>query len=406
MPLLASGVLRRCFFKPRGAAPRSFGGLLLPLLLDTGTFGARAASSSSLQIGDSSESSNLGPTKSSSYLSHHHCLHGHNRHYRLCFRHRHPHPGKFNQFTSLHARQRQQNARGFTTDSVERWPDGTPKKFQGAESWKNWINFQSAHDELTDRLNRRRHFFWEVDARGALWRVEVEGIDDSDEMQPRITDASTERRTGQMKEPKILDDFFGHIRLNDSGFYEEQFPFLVKRAHELYFCKATWISARAHEKDNNNEGVDRLESSRGRKTRAQSPIVFNNLEREESGSGLILRHSCPGTGHIVSTVDTAFDPASLLRDGEGRLYHPVSPREVVSKSGKVKKKRGRGEGLALLEDKIVQTIAEGPESFYQGENAHDDASASGGIRFSEEEGDEDSMTLVWLNGVEHPVRLL
>ena len=53
-------------------------------------------------------------------------------------------------------------------DNVERWPDGTPKAHQGAaNAWKNWINFDSGHDELTDRLNRRRHFFWEVDARGA-----------------------------------------------------------------------------------------------------------------------------------------------------------------------------------------------------------------------------------------------
>ena len=56
----------------------------------------------------------------------------------------------------------------------EYWPDGTPKKFSGKEAWKNWINFDSEFRELTDELNRARHFFFEVDAKGRLHRLELD----------------------------------------------------------------------------------------------------------------------------------------------------------------------------------------------------------------------------------------
>ena len=56
----------------------------------------------------------------------------------------------------------------------EYWPDGTPKQFSGKESWKNWINFDSEFREPTDELNRARHFFFEVDAKGRLHRLELD----------------------------------------------------------------------------------------------------------------------------------------------------------------------------------------------------------------------------------------
>ena len=308
---------------------------------------------------------------------------------------------------------------------VDRWPDGTPKAHQGATAWKNWINFDSRHDALTDRLNRRRHFFWEVDARGALWRVEVEGIDDTDEAAPRMDADCTERRTGQMREAKIVDDFFGRVRANDTGLYEDRFPFLVRRAHELYFCKATWMPAPACREEEEEEAEARGGDTESQPPATFFPIVFNNLEIDmrQSDEGeadadghaesvencehteppqLVLRHSCPGTGHIVAAVDTLFDPAALRADGEGRLYHPVRAQRVVSASGKVKKNKGRGEGLALLEDKVVQMIAEGPTQFYA-DTTSGDAGGEGGIRF-EEEGDGEEMSLVWRGGVHYPVR--
>ena len=105
----------------------------------------------------------------------------------------------------------------------------------------------------------------------------------------------------------------------------------------------------------------------------------------------------------MSTVDTVFDPAALRVDDEGRLYHPVSARRVVSKSGKVKSKSGGGGGqkLALLEDKLVQMIAAGPASFYSDADASGEG--DGGIQFEEDHGD---MSLSWLGGVEYPIRRL
>ena len=104
-------------------------------------------------------------------------------------------------------------------DGPQVWPDGTPKKFQGKESWKNWIDWDSPFNELTDELNRKRHFFWKVDSKGRLWRLELD--------RPGQT-------FGQMKDSGILDYFFSHLELNATGEYE-QYPFLSRRRHEMYF---------------------------------------------------------------------------------------------------------------------------------------------------------------------------
>jgi len=122
---------------------------------------------------------------------------------------------------------------------VQTWPDGTPKKFQGKESWKNWIDWDSPYTELTDEMNRKRHFFWKVDSKGRLWRLELD--------QPG-------QSFGQMKDPSIIDYFFGHIELNATGQYDEDFPFLSRRRHEMYFVCCD-----------------------------DSPVVFNDLRCEGEG---------------------------------------------------------------------------------------------------------------------------
>ena len=217
-----------------------------------------------------------------------------------------------------------------TTTRVESWPDGTPKKFQGKESWKNWINYDTKHDNLTDELNRLRHFFWEVDTRGKLWRLEIDELDGDGHV------VGAPRRCGQMREPKILDFFFPHVYMNDTQLYQRNFPFVVRRAHEMYFCRTTW--------DPTNSKI--------------SPIVFNNLAENHT----TLRHSCPGTGHVVCRLDTTFDPSLLRTDVEGRLFHPVATVEKVSKTGVVKQRKNNEEQQqqqrwGLLESAVVQTIA-------------------------------------------------
>ena len=67
-----------------------------------------------------------------------------------------------------------ENSCGDGKPEQEYWPDGTPKKFSGAESWKNWIDWDSPHRNLTDELNRERKFFFEVDPRGHLFRLEID----------------------------------------------------------------------------------------------------------------------------------------------------------------------------------------------------------------------------------------
>ena len=68
----------------------------------------------------------------------------------------------------------EEDAADATGPQQEYWPDGTPKHFSGAESWKNWIDWDSKYQNLTDQLNRARHFFFEVDAKGRVFRLELD----------------------------------------------------------------------------------------------------------------------------------------------------------------------------------------------------------------------------------------
>ena len=190
------------------------------------------------------------------------------------------------------------------TPTTETWPDGTPKKYQGKETWKNWINYDTEHNNLTDQLNRLRHFFWEVDAHGKLWRLEIDELDKNGKI------VGTPRRCGQMREAKILDFFFPKLKLNDSEMYSEDFPFLVRRAHEMYYCRTKWDPSNSK----------------------SYPIVFNNLVNTNT----VLQHSCPGSGHVVKRIDTLFDPSKLRVDTEGRLFHPVVSTLKISTSGNIK----------------------------------------------------------------------
>jgi hypothetical protein len=252
------------------------------------------------------------------------------------------------------------------------WPDGTPKKFQGKENeWKNWINFDTDHNDLTDRLNRLRHFFWEVDARGKLWRLEIDQLDQNNNVV-----GLPPKRCGQMKESKILDFFFPKLKKNNTNMYTNEFPFLVQRAHEMYFCRTGWNSSSFASETNSNDNVDIF-------THSSYPIVFNNLI--EFNSTNYLRYSCPGSGHIVKRIDTIFNPSTLRTDSYGRLFHPVDHVQQVSNSGVIKdvitdKRWG------LLESAVVQHIA----------------TELGDMSFDEETSE---MNLIW-KGSKYPLKLI
>eukprot|EP00434_Breviolum_minutum_P031958 symbB.v1.2.028262.t1/scaffold2939.1/size66832/1 len=127
----------------------------------------------------------------------------------------------------------------FSSDS--HWPDGTPKRFRGKEAWKNWINWDAPFKSESDELNRQRKFFWEVDDKGALWRIELQEAG----------------RFGQMKHPKVVNDFFLHLQRNRTGDFENQFPFVSLKTHEKYYvCWANTNCIRAAQ---------------------EAPIVFNDF---------------------------------------------------------------------------------------------------------------------------------
>ena len=123
------------------------------------------------------------------------------------------------------------------------WPDGTPKRWRGRDAWKNYIDFDSPHRTQSDELNRQRIYFFHIDARGRLWRKELHKPDGHD---------------GQMRDPRMLDFFFGHMQRNTTGMHEDRYPYLSRRAHERYFASCD-----------------------------EAPIVFNDLRDGE-------RRSCCG----------------------------------------------------------------------------------------------------------------
>jgi len=177
--------------------------------------------------------------------------------------------------------------------SETHWPDGTAKRFRGKDAWKNWINYDAPFKSQTDELNRMRHFFWEVDGKGALWRLELD--------QPGS-------RFGQMKHKQILNQFFGSVQPNTTGLYDE-FPFVSLRSHEHYFVR--WATS----------------STIILRSVLEVPIVFNDLREGE------LRHIMPGSGDIAISISTPFVPSKLRLTPDGRLLHAVSLSRQVAAAG-------------------------------------------------------------------------
>ena len=191
--------------------------------------------------------------------------------------------------------------------SSDHWPDGTPKKFTGRDKWKNWIKWDSKFTEQSDELNRARHYFYELDARGRCFRRELSKLDGPHD--------------GQLRDPAILNHLFGHMQRNTTGLYAELFPWVSRRMHEHYFTRCT-----------------------------DAPIVFNDLRDGE------LRHLCPG-GEIARAVSTRLTPSRLVVTREGKLLHPV----VTKAAGQAGEPARREELMGLVESSTAQQLLESCE---------------------------------------------
>jgi len=189
----------------------------------------------------------------------------------------------------------------------DHWPDGTPKQFKGRDKWKNWIDWDSRYKEQTDELNRRRHYFYELDARGRLFRKELHRLDTHD---------------GQIRDAAILNHFFGHIQRNTTGLYADLFPWVSLRMHEHYFTRC-----------------------------ADAPIVFNDLR-----DGKLL-HLCPG-GELARSITTPLAPARLLVTDDGKMLHPVLTSAVDAVGAPPR----REEVMALVESSTAQQLLESCEA--------------------------------------------
>jgi hypothetical protein len=222
----------------------------------------------------------------------------------------------------LHQRVRALATAGSGRANPDFWPDGSPKKFCGREAWKNWIDWDSKHTELTDELNRARHYFWHVDNRGRLWRRELD--------RPGV-------RFGQMRDARILDVFFSHMQANRTGLYAAEYPYISFRMHEHYFTSC-----------------------------ADAPVVFNDLRDGE------LRHICPD-GELARSVTTPFAPSRLRLDLSGKLFHPVTTRAIGAEGAPC-----REELMALLESTTAHRVLECCAPAPDGEAAPDSVLLSWG----------------------------
>eukprot|EP00658_Telonema_sp_P-2_P065920 TRINITY_DN55055_c0_g1_i2.p1 TRINITY_DN55055_c0_g1~~TRINITY_DN55055_c0_g1_i2.p1 ORF type:complete len:177 (+),score=24.55 TRINITY_DN55055_c0_g1_i2:277-807(+) len=124
-------------------------------------------------------------------------------------------------------------------------------------------------------MNRNRHYFYEVDLKGKLHRLEFD--------QPG-------QRFGEIKSTgadwRQVDYFFAHLQANDTGLYEPEYPFMSTRMHEKYFVKCS-----------------------------ACPVVFNDLR--------------DGNLRYGATNQQRFDPASLSISAEGYLHHPVQTKAAI-----------------------------------------------------------------------------
>eukprot|EP00656_Telonema_subtile_P056979 TRINITY_DN9267_c0_g1_i1.p1 TRINITY_DN9267_c0_g1~~TRINITY_DN9267_c0_g1_i1.p1 ORF type:complete len:241 (-),score=33.08 TRINITY_DN9267_c0_g1_i1:209-931(-) len=152
--------------------------------------------------------------------------------------------------------------------------DQSWKKWHGAEEWKNWIDWDSGFKSVSDEMNRRRHYFYEIDLKGRLHRLEF------DQPGKRFGEVSA---TGA--DWRLVDYFLSHVQPNRTGLYSSEYSYLSSRMHEKYFVKS-----------------------------AISPIVFKDLRDGE------LRYA--------ATLREPFDPHSLARTKCGCLLHQVHTKSA------------------------------------------------------------------------------
>jgi len=137
-----------------------------------------------------------------------------------------------------------------------------------------------------------RHFFFRVDGKGQLWRLELD--------QPG-------QNFGQLKESRMLDFFFSHLQRNTEYSQYKGFPYLSQRMHERYFVSCS-----------------------------NAPLVFNDLRDGE------LQFLCPD-GEVARSLSSTFDPRQLHLSPDGKLFHPFNTKanEVL---------------LALIESTTAQVL--------------------------------------------------
>ncbi|KAH7700038.1 hypothetical protein AAVH_05809 [Aphelenchoides avenae] len=164
-------------------------------------------------------------------------------------------------------------------------------------------------------VGKTREYFYYIDHNGQLF----------------MDDARMKNFTSCFKDKKFLDFFFARVRHNETGRYEDEFPYVSPCGREMNYVRCD----------------DR-------------PIVFTQLEKDQE-----LWHICN------SNRTYPFTPTKLCMLPNGRLYHsaPVDnyglvksaladelfPRFVFDDDGKPTHFRWRDE-LVELENELLQFV--------------------------------------------------
>ena len=179
--------------------------------------------------------------------------------------------------------------------------DNKKKETEKLAPWQKWINYESPFKTQTDELNRKRHYFWKVDAKGRMLRRELHAPNET---------------FGELKAPKARDLLLAVVKRNKTGFYIEPengnttncFPFLAMRLHEHNFMQSEELS----------------------------PIVYHDLVDSSDVSvcsiegGALFRNDTDYFMRFGSELKHPFRPDQLFVSSDGKIYHSYLRSEVIN----------------------------------------------------------------------------
>ncbi|XP_071450161.1 UPF0598 protein CG30010 [Hetaerina americana] len=160
-----------------------------------------------------------------------------------------------------------------------------------------------------------REYFYYVDHQGMLF----------------LDDSRMKNFTSCFKDKAFLVFFFKRVRKNNTGRYEEDFPFLSLCGRERNFirCDDTpivftqVIQGEVKPKSKGKKSSGEAKESKDVQINNQTPLSINAVERDIGVAVDKYHLSCNYTGEDLCVP---FQPEKVfVSNTEGRVYHPASP---------------------------------------------------------------------------------